>query len=43
MEQCFEDHKQFLEYKNYLSLRYICGLYYKHVTIVNDGSSIVSN
>ncbi len=31
--------KHLVEYQHLLILRDICGLYYKHVTIVNDTSS----
>ncbi len=39
---CFKKCKQLFEYQNLQLLRYICGLYYKHVTIVNYASSSVN-
>ncbi len=34
--------KQLLDYQHFLSLRDICGLYYKPMTIVNDDFRVVN-
>jgi hypothetical protein len=38
----FKKYKQLFEYQDLLLLRDISGLYYEHVTIINDDSNIVS-